>query len=198
MAKERRTLDKELRHALDKKSCHEIMDYLMVEFSDRRDFHYNYYFDTPENDLDKRGYTLRLRTIVKGDDISYHLSLKMPTVHKNTFVEYHEVLDEREFRALAYENKLPEGEISDLTSIHGGDIHLINMIKVNRVFGLYQNNKVFFDRISHKGETHYEIGMNIDANESALIDKKTKQFHGLLKKFDIEFEHAGRRSERYR
>ncbi|MFP4286667.1 MAG: CYTH domain-containing protein [Candidatus Izemoplasmataceae bacterium] len=198
MVQEKRILDKELRQAISKEQCHEIMDYLMVHFSDKKDYHYNYYFDTKNNDLSKRNVTLRLRTIVKDVDISYHLTLKVPTIDSDTYLEYNERLDEKDMRLLAYNNKLPDGEIAELTSIHGGEVKLVNMIKVNRTIGLYQDMKIFFDRISHRGKTHYEIGVRIDQSKGKNADESIKKFTSLLDKFGITFKQAERRSIRFR
>ena len=198
MVQEKRILDKELRQEVSKQKCHEIMDYLMVHFTDKKDYHYNYYFDTKNNDLSKRNVTLRLRTIVKDIDISYHLTLKVPTIDSDTYLEYNERLDEKDMRLLAYNNKLPEGEIAELTSIHGGEVKLVNMIKVNRTIALYQDMKIFFDRISHRGETYYEVGVRIDQSKGKSPKEAMTKFIGLLEKFDITFEHAKRRSIRFR
>lgn len=198
MVQEKRILDKELRQEVSKEKCHEIMDYLMVHFTDKKDYHYNYYFDTKKNDLSKRNVTLRLRTIVKDTDISYHLTLKIPTIDSDTFLEYNERLDEKDMRLLAYNNKLPEGEIIELTSIHGGEVMLVNMIKVNRTIALYQDMKIFFDRISHRGKTYYEIGARIDKSKGKSTDESMKKFVGLLEKFEVTFKQADRRSIRYR
>ena len=198
MVEKRRVLDRELRHTLTEETCHAIMDYLMVEFTDKRDHHYNYYFDTPDRSLSKNNVTLRLRTIVKGHDISYHFTLKVPTIDEDTFLEYHDRLDEKEMRLLAYNNKIPHGEIAELTSIHGGKVELVNMIKVNRVFGMYLDQKIFFDRISHRGKTHYEIGTKIDQSQNGDTERKIKEFKELLQKFDILFKQAERRSIKFR
>ncbi|MFU8786517.1 MAG: CYTH domain-containing protein [Candidatus Izemoplasmataceae bacterium] len=198
MVKENRILDKELRQEVTKEQCHEIMDYLMVHFTDKKDYHYNYYFDTKNNNLTKKDFTLRLRTIVKDNDISYHLTLKIPTIDKDTYLEYNERLDESDMRLLAYNNKLPDGEIKELTSIHGDDVHLVNMIKVTRTIALYQDMKIFFDRISHRGQTHYELGTRIDQSKGVSSKASTDKFIGLLKKFNITYEQAERRSIRYR
>ncbi len=197
MATEKRMLDQELRQELTKAQCYAMMDYLMVHFADNKDFHYNYYFDTPDNSLGKRDITLRLRSIVKGESISYHLTLKIPTIDSDTYLEYNQRLDEREMRLLAYNNKLPQGEIIELTSIHGGNVKLVNMIKVNRVFALFLDQKVFFDRISHQGKTYYEVGTRIDRS-LASDDQKIKNFKQLLAKFGIEFEQAERRSKKFK
>ncbi len=198
MVQEKRILDRELRHQLSKTDCHAIMDYLMVEFSDKKDFHYNYYFDTPNGKLSNKDATLRLRTIVKESDISYHLTLKVPTIDKDTYLEYNEKLDEKEMRLLAYNNQLPKGEIGELTSMHNNDVKLVNVIKVNRVIGFYLDLKVFFDRISHRGKTYYEIGTRIDQSANGKTEDLINQFKELLTKFDIEFEQSPRRSKQYR
>ncbi len=198
MVDRKRILDRELRHALTKEDCYTIMDYLMVEFSDRKDYHYNYYFDTPDGSLSKRDTTLRLRTVVKDRDISYHLTLKVSTIDEDTHLEYHQRLDEKEMRLLAYNNILPQGEIAELTSIHGGKVQLVNVIKVNRVFAMYLDQQVFFDRISHRGKTYYEIGTRIDQSKNGETERLISQFKELLKKFDITFKQADRRSEKFK
>ncbi len=198
MVQEKRILDKELRHELSKKECYAIMDYLMAHFSDRKDYHYNYYFDTEDRKLSNRDITLRLRTIVKDNDISYHLTLKIPTIDNDTYLEYNQRLDEKEMRLLAYNNQLPQGEIAELTSIHGGHVQLYNVIKVNRVFALYLDLSVFFDRISHRGNTYYEIGTRIDQVKNDKSKEKIAHFKELLSKFDIEFKQEPRRSKKYR
>ena len=197
MVQEKRMLDQELRQEVTKTQCFAMMDYLMVQFSDKKDFHYNYYFDTEDGSLGKRDITLRLRTIVKDENISYHLTLKIPTIDSDTYLEYNQGLGEKEMRLLAYNNKLPKGEIYELTSIHGGNVKLVNMIKVNRVFGLFLEQKVFFDRISHQGEMFYEVGTRIDRSQAG-DDSKEKNFTKLLKKFGIEFEQAERRSKKFK
>ncbi len=197
MVQEKRILDQELRQELTKTQCHAMMDYLMVQFTDKKDFHYNYYFDTVEGSLEKRDITLRLRTVLKDESISYHLTLKIPTIDSDTYLEYNQRLDERSMRLLAYNNKLPQGEIAELTSIHGGDVKLVNMIKVNRVFALFLDQKVFFDRISHQGETFYEVGTRIDRS-GASDNSKITNFKNLLSKFGIQFEQAERRSKKFR
>lgn len=196
MPAKKRKLGSELRQALSQQECFSLMDYLMVQFNDKKDYHYNYYFDTPDNSLAKRNTTLRLRTIVKEKNIFYELTLKMPTIDENVFLEYHQNLEEVDFRRLAYENKLPKGEIIELTSVHGGKVELKNMIRVNRVAALYQQKKLFFDRISHKGNIHYELVYKIDSSKKEDYEKHLNVLKGLLKKFNISFEQAERRSVR--
>ncbi len=198
MPKRTRMIDKELRHALSKAQCHEIMDYLMVQFTDKKDYHYNYYFDTPEYSLADRDITLRERTIRKEGHISYHLTLKIPTVDENTYLEYHQRLSEKEMRLLLYNNKLPAGEIGELTSIHGGNVQNVNMIRVNRVQAIYKDIEIFFDKISHRGKTFYEIGTRIDHSGEMTKEEKSDQFKELLDAFNIEFKQAKRRSKKYR
>ncbi len=198
MAKKTRTLDKEMRHALSKAQCYEIMDYLMVQFSDTTDYHYNYYFDTYEGALTKQDITLRQRTIRKGNDFHYVLTLKIPTIDKDTFLEYNQSLSERQMRRLVYNNILPEGEIKDLSSIHGGNVKNFNLIRVSRVSAPYKDLEVFFDRISHRGKTFYEIGTNIESDDWASSTEKAQEFKELLSTFGIEYKQAERRSKRFR
>ncbi len=197
MVQKKRVLDKELRHELTKEECHEIMDYLMVQFSDSKDIHFNYYFDTPDGALAERDITLRMRTIRKENHTSYHLTLKVPTIDEATYLEYHQRLTEREMRRMVYNNELPEGEIKDLDSIHGGNVRNVNMIRVNRVYAKYLDFHVYFDKISHRGRTYYEIGTRID---SSLVskDKQSQAFKDLLASFGITFKQTDRRSRKFR
>ncbi len=198
MAKKTRVLDRELRHELSKQQCHAIMDYLMVQFADRQDYHYNYYFDTPDGALEKNDVTLRLRTIRKENHISYHLTLKVPTIEEETYLEYHQRLNEKQMRVLVYNNQLPQGEIKDLNSIHGGNVQNVNVIRVNRVWGIYKDIDVYFDKISHSGTTYYEVGTRINPSGNLSETDKTKEFTELLATFNIEFDQARRRSKKYR
>ncbi|MFP4078616.1 MAG: CYTH domain-containing protein [Candidatus Izemoplasmataceae bacterium] len=198
MAKKTRTLDKEMRHQLSKAQCYELMDYLMVHFSDTEDYHYNYYFDTSDGALAKQDITLRQRTIRKGKDFKYVFTLKIPTYEPDTYVEYNQPLSEKEMRRLVYNNVLPEGEIKDLSSIHGGNVKNVNLIRVSRVVATYKDLNVFFDKISHRGKTFYEIGTNIESDDWASSSDKVQEFKELLKKFDIEYKRADRRSRRFR
>ncbi len=199
MARKTRKLDRELRHELSKAQCHEIMDYLMVQFEDTKDIHFNYYFDTPEYSLAERDITLRLRTVRKENAVSYHLTLKIPTIDPNTYLEYSQTLSEKQMRLLVYNNQLPEGEIKDLNSIHGGHVKNVNMIRVNRITAPYQEIDIFFDKISHRGKTYYEIGTRIDST----LSKQAKETHmsrftNLLASYNIKFSQAKRRSKKYR
>ena len=198
MARKTRTLDKEMRHALSKAQCYELMDYLMVQFSDAEDYHYNYYFDTSDGALAKQDITLRQRTIRKGNDFRYIFTLKIPTYEPETYLEYNQELTEKEMRRLVYNNLLPEGEIKDLSSIHGGNVKNVNLIRVNRVNATYKDIKVFFDRISHRGQTFYEIGTNIESDDWASSSKKAQEFQELLESFNIEYKQTERRSKRFR
>ena len=198
MVEKKRMLDTELRQELSKETCHEIMDFLMVEFRDETDYHYNYYFDNDNGDLSERDITLRLRSAVKGKTIRYALTLKVPTIEKDTFLEYNQALEEREMRLLAYNNVLPEGEIGELTSIHGGKVKLINVIKVTRTTALYQNMRLFFDRIGHKGKTFFEMGTRIDRSGVQRPRDNKEKFIALLKKFDIDYVQAPRRSKKFK
>ncbi|TVP94584.1 MAG: CYTH domain-containing protein [Acholeplasmatales bacterium] len=196
MPAKKRKLGTELRQELSRQECLSLMDYLMVQFNDKKDYHYNYYFDTPNEDLAARNTTLRLRTIVKEKTIFYELTLKIPTIDENVYLEYHQNLEEVDFRRLAYENKLPKGEIAELTSVHGGNVILKNMIRVNRVAALYQQKKLYFDRISHKGNIHYELVYTIDTSKKDEYQKNVNLLKSLLKKFNIQYEQAERRSVR--
>ncbi len=198
MPKRTRAIDTELRHALTKAQCYEIMDYLQVQFSDKTDIHYNYYFDTPKGELADRYITLRERTVRKDGHISYHLTLKIPTIDEETFLEYHQRLSEKEMRLLVYNDKLPNGEIKDLDSIHGGDIRNVNMIRVNRVSAMFKGIEVFFDKISHRGKTFYEIGAKINQDGEIGAEEKEAMFIELLAIFNIGFTPAKRRSVKYR
>jgi len=196
MTQRTRVLDKELRQELSKSKCYEIMDFLMVQFTDKKDYHYNYYFDTPDYSLAERDITFRMRTIRRDNHISYHLMLRVPTIDKNTYLEYYQRLNEKQMRLLLYNNVLPEGEIKDLNSIHGGHVRNVNMIRVNRVYAPYKDIEVYFDRISHRGNTYYETGTRIHA-DMATKEEKSKQFKELLGSFGIEFKQAERRSKKY-
>lgn len=198
MTRKTRTLDKEMRHALSKAQCYELMDYLMVQFSDAEDYHYNYYFDTTDGALAKQDITLRQRTIRKGHDFRYVFTLKIPTYEPDTYLEYNQELSEKEMRRLVYNNILPEGEIKDLSSIHGGNVKNVNLIRVNRVTAPYKDLEVFFDRISHRGKTFYEIGTNIESDDWATSTEKAQEFKALLKDFGIEYKQTDRRSRRFR
>ncbi|MFW5913687.1 MAG: CYTH domain-containing protein [Bacillota bacterium] len=198
MAKKTRTLDKEMRHQLSKAQCYELMDYLMVHFSDTQDYHYNYYFDTSDGALAKQDITLRQRTIRKGNDFKYVFTLKIPTYEPDTYVEYNQPLSEKEMRRLVYNNVLPEGEIKDLSSIHGGNVKNVNLIRVSRVTATYKDLNVFFDKISHRGKTFYEVGTNIESDDWASSSDKAQEFKELLGKFGIEYKQANRRSRRFR
>jgi len=192
------TLDKEYRHALSKQETKEMMDFLMVEFGDGKDYHYNYYFETyGKNKLADRNITLRLRTIVKDNSISYILTLKIPAIDDNTFLEYTQKISEKDMRRLVYNNHLPEGEIKDLNSIHGGHIEKTKMIRTNRVYAEYKDIKVFFDQISHRGKNHYEVGVNIDSRPNITTETKVAQFEELLKEFGHTFKQAERRSVKF-
>lgn len=197
MAKRKRVIDKELRTELAKEKCYEIMDYLMVQFTDTNDIHFNYYFDTPDFSLAERDITLRERTIRKENHTSYHLTLRVPTIEKDTYLEYHQQLNEKDMRLLIYNNKLPDGEIKDLNSIHGGSVKNVNMIRVNRIRAPYKDIEVYFDKISHRGKTHYEIGTKIDTTETLPKDQHAKQFKELLEGFGIAFKQAKRRSKKF-
>ncbi len=199
LSEQKRMLDRELRHELSKSQCHEIMDYLMVQFADTKDIHYNYYFDTPDYSLAERDVTLRLRTIRKENNASYFLTLKVPTIDTDTHLEYTQRLSEKEMRLLVYNNHLPEGEIKDLNSIHGGNVQNINMIRVNRVKAPYKDIEVYFDKISHRGKTYYEIGTKIATDKTKPSrEERIKQFTGLLKEYGIEYKQARRRSKKYK
>ncbi|MGM0436467.1 MAG: hypothetical protein ACQEQA_05385, partial [Bacillota bacterium] len=91
-----------------------------------------------------------------------------------------------------------EGEIKDLSSIHGGNVKNFNLIRVSRVTAPYKDIEVFFDRISHRGKTFYEIGTNIESDDWASSAEKAQEFTELLAKFDIEYKQAERRSKRFR
>jgi|AntRauTorcE11898_2_1112593.scaffolds.fasta_scaffold00018_43 uncharacterized protein YjbK len=198
MVKKTRALDKEMRHTLSKAQCYEIMDYLMVHFSDSTDYHYNYYFDTYEFALSKQDITLRQRTIRKGNDFSYVFTLKIPTIDMDTFLEYNQSLNEKQMRRLIYNNILPEGEIKDLSSIHGGNVKNVNLIRVSRVRAVYKDIEVFFDRISHRGKNFYEIGTNIESDDWVTSREKAQEFTELLARFAIVYQQAKRRSLRFK
>ncbi len=198
MARKKRTLDKEVRMELTKENCHAIMDYLMVQFTDKQDYHYNYYFDTPERSLEKNDVTLRLRTIRKEGHISYHLTLRVPTIEEETYLEYYQRLSEKQMRLLVYNNKLPDGDIKDLNSVHGGNVQNVNVIRVNRVWAPYKDIDVYFDKISHRGKTHYEVGTKIDSSQTVSGDEKLNEFKELLSTFGIDFKQAKRRSKKFR
>ncbi len=197
MAKKTRVLDKELRTELAKEKCYELMDYLMVQFNDTNDIHFNYYFDTPDFSLAERDITLRERTIRKDNHTSYHLTLRVPTIDKDTYLEYHQRLSEKEMRLLIYNNILPEGEIKDLDSIHGGKVQNVNMIRVNRVRAPYKDIEVYFDKISHHGKTFYEVGTKIDTSSGLDKEAQAKEFKALLESFGIAFKQAKRRSKKF-
>ena len=199
MVKERKNvLDKEYRHELTKEEAKEMMDFLMVKFDDGKDYHYNYYFETcGKNKLADRNITLRLRTIVKENDISYNLTLKIPAIDENTFLEYNERISEKEMRRLVYNNHLPDGEIKDLNSIHGGHVEKTKMIRTNRVYAPYKDIYVFFDQISHRGKNHYEVGVRIDSSPNVTTDVSVEQFKDLLSEFNHTFTQAERRSKKF-
>lgn len=190
-------LGKELRFELTKPQVREMMDFLMVEFNDAKDYHYNYYFDTPNGDLGKRNITLRQRTKVKDDYITHEFTLKIPSIEDNTFVEYHQPLSDKEMRLLVYNNHLPKGEIRDLNAIHGGFVQKTKVIRTSRVYATYQDIDVFFDKISHRGHNHYEIGVNIDAAPGVKTEDSLKQFHALLAEFNHTYTPAPRRSLKF-
>ncbi len=190
-------LGKELRFELTKPQVRELMDFLMVEFNDAKDYHYNYYFDTPKGDLSQRNITLRQRTLVKDDAIKHVFTLKIPSIEDNTYLEYHQNLSDKEMKLLVYNNHLPAGEIRDLNAIHGGFVQKTKVIRTSRVYATYKDINVFFDKISHRGHNYYEVGVKIDAMPGVKTETGLNQFHELLAEFGHTYTPAPRRSQKY-
>jgi uncharacterized protein YjbK len=125
-------------------------------------------------------------------------TLKIPTIDMDTFLEYNQSLNEKQMRRLIYNNILPEGEIKDLSSIHGGNVKNVNLIRVSRVRAVYKDIEVFFDRISHRGKNFYEIGTNIESDDWVTSREKAQEFTELLARFAIVYQQAKRRSLRFK
>ncbi len=100
-------------------------------------------------------------------------SLKIPSGEFETFVEYTQPLSDEQMQRLVYQNQLTEGEIKDLTAIHGGSVIKKQLLRVSRVLAPYQSLTLFFDKINVQGETYYEMGNKINVSPTEdLHDQK--------------------------
>jgi uncharacterized protein YjbK len=174
-----------------------MMDDLMVSFSRGQNYHYNHYFDTEDDSLFKRHITLRCRVIIDGDAKKNIFTLKIPSGEFETFVEYHQTLSDEAMQKLVYQNILPDGEIKDLTAIHGGHVIKKQLIWVSRVLAPYQSLTLFFDKINVQGQTYYEMGTRLEALPQADLMGPKEQFYQFLKSFNQIYHPAKRRSYRF-
>lgn len=191
-------VDIELRHALDKTTMHAMMDDLMVSFSSGQNYHYNYYFDTEDDQMYHRETILRCRTIIEGAKKQSFLTLKIASPEEDAFVEYTQELTDKEMKEMVYSNILPFGEIKDLTAIHTGHVVKKQTIRVSRVMAPYKDLYLFFDKITVRGIPHYEIGTKISAGPGQDSHAKKTQFFDLLKSFGQTYTQAPRRSDTFR
>lgn len=191
------TVDTELRISLDKTTLQAMMDELMVSFNRGQNYHYNHYFDTKDESLLRRNITLRCRVIIDGDLKKNSLTLKIPSGEFETFVEYHQPLSDEQMQALIYQNELPEGEIKDLTAIHGGHVLKKQLIRVSRVLAAYQSLTLFFDKINVQGETYYEMGTRLNVTPSQDLHDLKEIFYQFLKQFNQTYLPAEKRSYRF-
>lgn len=188
------SVDKELRHILSKTKAQAMMDELMVSFSMGQNYHYNYYFDTQENDLFKKDIMLRCRTILENGEKTSILSLKIPSLEEHTFLEYHQTLTDEEMEKMVYHNMLPYGEIKELTAIHGGIVFKRQTIRVSRVYAHYKDLALYFDKITIRGIPSYEIGAKIPSGPFDTTTAKVQIFYDFLNDFEETYTQAPRRS----
>ena len=189
-------LGKELRHELTLKQCQSIMRDLGVAFDETQDEHFNYYFETPQKDLKKRHITLRLRTAIKARETTHTLTLKIPSIETHSFLEYHQNVSEKEKKALVDHHRLPEGEIKDLTAIHGGVVEKVRVIHTLRAYAHVQDMALFFDLITHRGGTFYEIGLKVDSLPGVITQTVIDHFFAYLNRYQMTYTPAPRWSER--
>jgi uncharacterized protein YjbK len=190
-------LGKELKHELTLNHCQTLMRDLGVAFDETQDEHFNYYFETPHRDLRKRGITLRLRTAIKQKKTTHTLTLKIPSIETHSFLEYHQTVSEAQKKALVDEHRLPEGEIKDLTAIHGGVIEKIKVIHTLRAYAHSDDMALFFDSITHKGESFCEIGIKVDSLPGVVTQTLVDRFFAYLNHYDLTYTPAPRWSERF-
>ena len=193
----RQTVDTELRHVCDKTTMQAMMDELMVSFNRGQNYHYNHYFDTEDESLLKRNITLRCRVIIEGDLKKNIFTLKIPSGEFETFVEYTQPLSDDQMQRLVYQNQIPDGEIKDLTAIHGGNVIKKQLIRVSRVFAPYQSLTLFFDKINVQGQTYYEMGTKLSVSPTEDLHDQKEVFYQFLKQFKQVYHPAERRSYRF-
>lgn len=188
------SVDKELRHAISKTKAQAMMDELMVSFSMGQNYHYNYYFDTSANDLFKRDIMLRCRTILDNGQKTSALTLKIPSPEASIYLEYHQNLSDNAMEKMVYHNVLPDGEIKDLTAIHGGEVFKRQTIRVSRIYATYKDLDLYFDKITVRGIPSYEIGAKIPSGPFDASSPKQALFFEFLGLFDETYQKAPRRS----
>jgi uncharacterized protein YjbK len=100
-------------------------------------------------------------------------------------------------QTLIYQNELPEGEIKDLTAIHGGHVLKKQLIRVSRVLAAYQSLTLFFDKINVQGETYYEMGTRLNVTPTQDLHDLKEIFYQFLKQFNQTYLPAEKRSYRF-
>lgn len=176
---ERNNIEIEFKTAISKEDYYFLLKELNLE--DNVFLQTNYYFDTPNLDLNKNHTVLRIRQ--KGD--RYKVTLK------------------KQSDKLAYENHVFLTKEKALEMIENGfnvseffdhfdfDVKFLASLDNYRVSTPHLNNKLFLDRCEYHGIVDYEL--EYEVNE---FEQGEKEFIKLLNNYNLERIKAKRKSER--
>lgn len=141
----------------------------------------NYYFDTPDLDLNKRSMVLRIRH--KRD--AFKLTLKSQS--ETGSFEYHVLIDAEQAE------KMKKDGFHTKEFFEQIDYHVYFQASLDnfRASTPYMGGILFLDYNEYCGKTDYELEYEADHFETGL-----EIFNKMLHKFNIEFEQTKRKSER--
>lgn len=156
---------------------------LSAEFSDVEPIYQtNYYIDTPDFNLRKHRYSLRIRILKDRAE----LTLKIPQDIGNQ--EYNQDLTLEEAQAIIQKVELPEGEILSLiqeTGVALGYLTVWGHLATKR----YEKETAFglmaLDENTYKNQIDYELEVEVEDAEQGKQD-----FENYLKEHQINFKYA--------
>jgi uncharacterized protein YjbK len=137
----------------------------------------NYYFDTPDFQLKTHESALRIRM----KNHSYVLTLKQQ--YKEHILETHQSLDKEMFASILNNQKLPDGEVTDVLKklhIHVSKIQHLGELTTHRVEFPYEGGLLVLDENHYLGKIDYELEY-----ESTDYKRGEKIFLDLLQSKNI-------------
>ncbi|MBJ8030401.1 CYTH domain-containing protein [Bacillus cereus group sp. N21] len=143
--------EKEYKHMLNETQYLKILEYLQYNYQIEFKININYFFDTPNLDLSKKGITLRVRQI----NSKLVLDIKMPGVKNGYLIQREEISKEiKEFPIFINLRNLPIYEI--IPDVKGAQ--LIGTLVTERYSCKVQEGIIIdLDKSSYLGALDYEL-----------------------------------------
>ena len=130
----------------------------------------NYYIDTKDNDLRKKGLSLRVRF----KKMKFEMTVKVPRIEGH--IEKNVFITDEEFEAINAHAGFPDNEIKKFLEEEGIDTSALiikTVLSTKRIDADYEGGELAIDLNNYSGRTDYEV--ELEHKDMATAEKYLKQ-----------------------